>query len=820
MTVQLSHGQANIVSLACKGHNLFVTGQGGTGKSTVVREIISNLQAVGKRVSVVCSTGIACTVYDPGVASTVNSYYGVGIADLPWRQLVERSTKRSGDVDRIKRCNVLIWDEANMSSQRMLELVNAIHHRLSEPHCNRPFAGKQVILVGEFLQLRPVPNVLDEGLFMFHSPVFQSAITHRYELTDVLRQRHEEFLIALKDIRFGKCSEKTREFITSLSRSLQSVQDDLSHIYFKRLLVALHNRLALKNLPLPQFTFEAENTNLIKGMNWPGSSILHLRPGCPVMLVWNLNNELKNGSRGVFEECVGDTLKVSFPGVCSILIEKQTWFKRNKEGKIVGSIRQFPIVLAYAITCHKSQGLTLSAAVVHCSSEFVLGLTYVALSRVRDPANLQVLNFRSTNLLPPSSRVIRECSTDLGQIEEDLRCCRNKELCEDFFEVKDKYAIEEKDCDETFNFPSELNDGLVASYFERADDEPVIDLVQVYGELSKPDSELSSPPPSIAVSEMLASMRVDKPLSVFAKDKNTCIQQLQEVLHDKATAFVNLTWFHLYEIFNDHIIENPDEVIVNISRGGFTECTAKLHQFLNSPQFQQYIKALFNCTEVSPPLIAAATEIATKLYEEFLGQLVLVISRRSEEERQEPIRFDVSEMTGPGKAKIRHVGGWAIRATLESEKRYARENMQTKDPRTLKKVKESVIKCELIEETLLVPYVNLKETTSHPETLELTEARQFRERGLVHISDPCFAVFIHMEQLRVDLMNSAKLRQFKQDMVTNAHEEIAKNKNLQSLWRACFSSKDVSERKVIESYLCSVLLSHGYTIVRNNPDPY
>lgn len=268
---------------------------------------------------------------------------------------------------------------------------------------------------------------------------------------------------------------------------------------------------------------------------------------------------------------------------------------------------------------------------------------------------------------------------------------------------------------------------------------------------------------------------------------------MQEVLHDKATAFVNLTWFHLCEIFNDHIIENPDEVIGNISRGGFTECTAKLHQFLNSPRFQQHTKALFTCTEVRRPQVAAATEIATKLYEEFLGQLVRVISRRSEEERQEPIRFDVAEMTGPGKAKIRYVGGWAIRATLEAEKRYARENVQTKDPRTLKKVEESVIKCELIEETLLVPYEDLKKTTSHPETLELTEARQFRERGLVHISDPCFAVSIHMEQLRVDLMNSAKLRQFKQDLVTNANEEIAKNEDLQSLWRACFSS--VRERR-------------------------
>ena len=144
--------------------------------------------------------------------------------------------------------------------------------------------------------------------------------------------------------------------------------------------------------------------------------------------------------------------------------------------------RQHPTVsYRSSVCCHFPQisgSVTLSAAVVHCSSEFVPGLTYVALSRVRDPANLQVLNFRPTNLLPLSSRVIRECSTDLGQIEEDLRCCRNKELCDDFFEVKDKYAIEEKDCDETFNFPSELNDRLVASSFERDDDEPMIDIVQ------------------------------------------------------------------------------------------------------------------------------------------------------------------------------------------------------------------------------------------------------------------------------------------------------------------------------------------------------
>lgn len=102
----------------------------------------------------------------------------------------------------------------------------------------------------------------------------------------------------------------------------------------------------------------------------------------------------------------------------------------------------------------------------------------------------------------------------------------------------------------------------------------------------------------------------------------------------------------------------------------------------------------------------------------------------------------------------------------------------------------------MIEENLLVPYEELKKTSRHHETLEVTEARQFRARGLVHISDHCFLVFMHMEQLRVDLMNSMALQKFKQDLVMNAYKEMVNNKELETLWIACFPSKDVNERKV------------------------
>ena len=291
-------------------------------------------------------------------------------------------------------------------------------------------------------------------------------------------------------------------------------------------------------------------------------------------------------------------------------------------------------------------------------------------------------------------------------------------------------------------------------------------------------------------------MKIAKPLNEFAGDKNSCIKLLEEDFRDKTAAFVNLLWFHFHEIFKEHIIENPDEVIVNISRAGSTGCTTKLHKFLISPLFHAYVRGLFNSTHVSRPERITATEIGTTLFEKFLGQLVNVISHSIDEERQEPVRLDVSEMTDPGKAKIRHVGGWAIRMTLEAERRYARDNMHTKDARTLSKVQEHVSSCDLIEEVLLVPYEELKEKSKHMETLAVTEARQFRERGLVHISDECYMFFMRMEQLRVDLMNSKKLQQFKEHLITNAYEEMVNNKELENLWITCFPSDDACKRKV------------------------
>jgi len=160
-------------------------------------------------------------VYDRGVASTVHSFSGLSTAELPWRQVIDRSAENSVIRDRVKALDIIVWDEASMSSQRMFELVNFLHHELANDDCkNLPFAGKQMVLIGEFLQLQSVPNLFDEGRFMFYSPLFDYAASHRFGLTTVIRQQNPEFLAALAEIREGECSIATEQYLTSLQRQL------------------------------------------------------------------------------------------------------------------------------------------------------------------------------------------------------------------------------------------------------------------------------------------------------------------------------------------------------------------------------------------------------------------------------------------------------------------------------------------------------------------------------------------------------------------------------------------------------------------------
>ena len=436
---RLTAEQLNILNFATTGHNVCIFGRAGVGKSTVVQEIRRRLQEKGKRCQIACSSGVACGEYH-GFAEAVHSHYGLQIAELPQNLLLERSLKRLNIVEQIKNVDVLIWDEISMSSHRLLNIINLLHQETSKS--SFPFGGIQVILVGDFWQVKPIRSAVDNGDPVYESKLFGNVFSHRFELTKVLRQEESEIRLkeALDMIRYGKCDDDTEQYLRYLSRDFPPssntgpVSNPIKtaspvHIFFKRLPAEVHNAAILASLSGPKLTFKSSDNGNAHLLDRTISQVLYLKPRCRVMLLYNINQQLKNGICGTFIG-IGESgeLLVDFLGVGIVSIEKKVWYKHDASGRIQASRVQFPLTLSYAITAHKSQGLTMNKIVVHCSPEFIPGQTYVAISRVKHEDDVRVVDFRKYFLMPPSPLLTQFATTLSVDPEPEFCCCRKVEL--------------------------------------------------------------------------------------------------------------------------------------------------------------------------------------------------------------------------------------------------------------------------------------------------------------------------------------------------------------------------------------------------------
>ena len=211
-------------------------------------------------------------------------------------------------------------------------------------------------MVGEFLQLRPVPGTFVDGDFIFRCELFQKAISHRFELRTMMRQSLGDtlFINALKKLRLGLCSQETEALLTSLNREIAG---ESVHVYYTKLSVQMHNQEALFNMPGELLSFNAIDEGDVSRISCPADVKLLLKPGVKVMVVWNVSDKVKNGTSGNFIAVRDERLDVEIEGHGQLLLKRETWYKRNRAGQVVGSRKQFPIVLFFACTCHKTQGL-------------------------------------------------------------------------------------------------------------------------------------------------------------------------------------------------------------------------------------------------------------------------------------------------------------------------------------------------------------------------------------------------------------------------------------------------------------------------------
>lgn len=394
--------QVQALDILKMGKNVFLTGAAGSGKTYVLREYISFLKKHHIEVAITASTGIAATHLG---GQTIHSWSGLGIRDTLTQYDIESLLEKQPLQKRYEKTKVLIIDEVSMLHHFRFDLLNRLAKAFKKN--DLPFGGMQIVLCGDFFQLPPIAKRGEpEALFIYRSKAWQEAKPVICYLEEQHRQNDDSFLSVLNAIRNSEIDESVFE---ALEERYQKEITDFDHIiptklYSHNIDVDTINHEQLKKLKGTEELFLMDSKgrgqlveSLTKSCLAPQE--LRLKVGAHVMFVKNnLEKKYANGTLGAV---IGFNVD-HFPIVKTasgheIIAEPESWMV-EEDGKIKAEISQVPLRLAWAITIHKSQGMSLDAAEIDLSKSFVAGMGYVALSRVKSLAGLKLVGFNNQAL--------------------------------------------------------------------------------------------------------------------------------------------------------------------------------------------------------------------------------------------------------------------------------------------------------------------------------------------------------------------------------------------------------------------------------------
>jgi ATP-dependent DNA helicase PIF1 len=387
----LNAEQQAVLEEVKQGRNVFITGPGGTGKSFLIREMKRQLEKEGKKVAITALTGMAALLIG-GNARTIHSWSGIGTGTRSVQEMHEFIRKCQPKVREAWRTtHTLIIDEISMMSDVLFEKLDELG-RLMRWKPDRSFGGIQLICLGDFYQLPPINTK-----FVFESSLWDTTIETIVVLDTIYRQKDPVFQKILNEIRIGKVSDETDTILkTRLNLDFTAEAIRPTKIFTRRDMVDYVNKEELAKLITETYTYGVSTKgkasteaikNAIKRLDSSAPYVeeLKLKVGAQVMLITNLDQEagLVNGKVGIVKDCKTSSVFVTFKGDdYPIEIKSYEW---PVEGYETIVRKQIPLILAYAITTHKSQGATLESAYIDVGpSVFEYGQAYVALSRVKN----------------------------------------------------------------------------------------------------------------------------------------------------------------------------------------------------------------------------------------------------------------------------------------------------------------------------------------------------------------------------------------------------------------------------------------------------
>lgn len=367
------------------GVNVYLTGSAGSGKTYLLNKYIKYLESHGIPVAVTASTGIAATHMN---GMTIHSWSGLGIKDHLDERELEKLEERKYLWKRFDKARVLIIDEISMLEGKQLEMVERICRRFKRN--DKPFGGLQVILSGDFFQLPPVRKGEDkDGEIIPKSKVWQILNPAVCYLEEQFRQKDDTLTDILNKIRSNQIGEGDYQILEKrIGVNISAFKP--TKLYTHNADVDLINEKELAEINEQEITFVMTGDgplNLVEILKKSSiaTEVLKMKKGAEIMCIKN-NFEMGyvNGSRG---KIVDFELDTRYPVVelysgQRVTLKPESW-SIEEEGRIKASIKQIPLRLAWAITIHKSQGMSLDNAEIDLGKTFTYGMGYVALSRVR-----------------------------------------------------------------------------------------------------------------------------------------------------------------------------------------------------------------------------------------------------------------------------------------------------------------------------------------------------------------------------------------------------------------------------------------------------
>jgi len=416
--------QAQALRVLLEGNSVFLTGAPGAGKTYVLKEFIRRAVRAGKNVAVTASTGIAATHIG---GTTIHSWSGLGIKEFLSDWDKERLQSNDRLVKRYNAADVLVIDEVSMLHGARLDMVNEAAKLLRKNPA--PFGGLQVVLVGDLFQLPPISRGGPVD-FVHLSSAWHELHPKVCYLTEQHRQVGDALLDLLEAMRRGDINELHEAALQERLREQRPGDLVVTRLYSHNMDVDTINHRHLQDITEASRTYAMQTSGqaakveqLVKSVLAPET--LELKIGAEVMFVANnFPAGFVNGTRGRVVAFADNMPVVELANGREIKVEHHSW-KLEEDGKTRAEVAQLPLRLAWAITIHKSQGMSLDAAEIDLSRSFTPGMGYVALSRVRsmDGVYLTGVNQMALSMHPAIfafDAELRDASGALAAITEDV----------------------------------------------------------------------------------------------------------------------------------------------------------------------------------------------------------------------------------------------------------------------------------------------------------------------------------------------------------------------------------------------------------------